>query len=991
MALNRLSNDNPLHAVESSLVSKGYPEDAKLLLDALFGGFTNCYIEVRLIKGESVLQFFYPSISAVSWGLIKGKNSEGYNCYFGVCLRKTQKGDKASVASISGLWGDVDAKNFGGGKPEALTQFQKLRPYLFPSIIVDTGHGYHPYWLLKEAELIESPQDILRLEAYMKGLAITLKGDSTSDLSRVLRIPGLINQKDAKNPCLCHIIHWEPERRFNPTDFADYQAEIRKLPKSKPQAKGDRRKHTDEFNALAIEKLLESCNFMQHCRDNAATLTEPYWWAMVHNLAVLGNPGREKIHELSAPHHKYTERETEQKIREALKAADKEIGPHTCKFIEQDLGFSCPEDCLAKKWNFKSPVVLATKLARFGNLPRIIVTNRFLREKTTDTIAAVEQANQPPRIFERGGYLVRVSQDEFGSPYIETLTESACRGFIERAANYVRVNDEGKIIPLAAPPLDIVRDYMSLPHRNLPALLNVTEIPVLRSDGTIVTGPGYDQASRLYYQPAAGLNMPTVPDNPNQKELEAAAALIQEPITDFPFDSEASRTNALAVLITPVCRPMIAGLVPLCLLDKPQPGTGAGLLSDVIAIIATGRPAVMMAPPRTDEECEKRLASILLHGQAIVTIDNIEGFLYFASLAMLLTTTTFQTRILGQTKEVRLPNRSTYVVTGNNVRLGGDLPRRCYLSRMDAREAKPWMRDPKSFKYLHLIQWVREDRGELLAAILTMARSWVAAGKPIPEGLPPLGGFEDWTDTIGGILAHAGFTDFLGNLEFMYQKADVETPQWEGFFTAWQETLGEDAVTTAQVVKAINEYEDFAGALPDKVDRDPKKINRSLGSALSRRNGARYPNGLMVTKSEKPVHHAVAWQVINYQEESEKGGVKGGVSTQNLFSYKSDREGELGELASQARALCLKTPVKKEEEEIYKNGLEHNSPNSLLATDQIGNANSPFSNDLWEGMPDHPREACHTCGGSDFWPDFKGKRFVCSRCHPKPKEIDMEV
>jgi len=531
---------------------------------------------------------------------------------------------------------------------------------------------------------------------------------------------------------------------------------------------------------------------------------------------------------------------------------------------------------------------------------------------------------------------------------------------------------------------------MSLPHRNLPALLNVTEIPVLRSDSSIVTESGYDEASRLYYEPAPGLMMPAVPDNPSRKELEAAAALIQEPITDFPFDTEASRTNALAVLITPVCRPMITGLVPLCLIDKPQPGTGAGLLSDVIAIIATGRPAVMMAPPKTDEECEKRLASILLHGQAIVTIDNVEGYLYFASLAMLLTTATFQTRILGQTKEVRLPNRCTFVVTGNNVRLGGDMPRRCYLSRMDAREARPWMRNPKSFKYQHLIQWVKEHRGQLLAAILTMARAWIAAGKPIPEGLPTLGGFEDWTDTIGGILVHTGFTDFLGNLEFMYQKADVETPQWEGFLTAWQENLGGDAVTTAQVVEAINEYGDLAGALPDTIDRDPKKINRSLAHSLARRAGVRYPNGLMVTKSEKLVHHAVAWQVINYREKPEKEGVRG-VSTKNLFSYKSDREGELGELASQARALCLKNPDKKEEEEIYKNGLEHNSPNSLLATGQIQKPNSPFSNDLWDGMPDYPHEPCPACGGSDFWPDFRGKRFVCGRCHPQPPQIDMEV
>ena len=59
-------------------------------------------------------------------------------------------------------------------------------------------------------------------------------------------------------------------------------------------------------------------------------------------------------------------RETEQKIKEALKAADKEIGPHTCLFIEQDLGFACPRDCLAKKEGVKSPAGLATRLASRG-------------------------------------------------------------------------------------------------------------------------------------------------------------------------------------------------------------------------------------------------------------------------------------------------------------------------------------------------------------------------------------------------------------------------------------------------------------------------------------------------------------------------------------------------------------------------------------------------------------------------------------------------
>ena len=750
----------------------------------------------------------------------------------------------------------------------------------------------------------------------------------------------------------------------------------------KPEAR-ERPERSDEFNTLAIEKLMESCPFMQHCRDNAATLSEPWWWPMVRILAVFGNPGRDKIHELSAPHQRYTERETDEKIKEALKAGEKEIGPHTCAFIEQDLGFACPEDCQAKSLGVRSPAGLAYKLARAAGLPILIVTNRFLREKTADTIAAVEQANIPPQIFERSGHIVRITYDEFDAPYIETLTESACRGFIERAASYVRVNDEGKTIPLPAPPLDIVRDFMSLPNRNLPALLSITEVPVLRSDGNIVTEPGYDEATHLYYQPAVGLNMPAVPDNPSQKQLETAVALIQEPIIDFPFDSEASRANALAVMMTPIYRPMIAGPVPLCLIDKPQPGTGAGLLADVIAIIATGRPAAMMAPPKNDEECEKRLTSILRHGRAVITIDNMDGYLYFASLAMILTATTVQTRILGQSEELLLPNRATYIVTGNNVRLAGDLPRRCYLSRMDAREARPWLRDPKSFKYQHLIQWVKENRGELLAAILTLARAWIQADRPIPDRAPSLGGFEDWTNIVGGILAHAGIKGFLGNLEFLYSQSDVDTAEWENFLAAWKEQFNGDLVTVAEVVKAINEYEDFSGALPNMVNRDPKKINRSLASALSKRAGVRYPNDLMITKGDKVVHHAAAWQVFNFWEGPKKGELA------NPKFDDLDTKRELGESVTPLRSCSSK----KKKGEIYEYGVELDSPDSPLATGQIGelaNENPPTLHKDPDLPPIYPTAPCPTCGCPDYWLT-DDNRWLCERCHPKPQEIDMEV
>jgi putative DNA primase/helicase len=79
---------------------------------------------------------------------------------------------------------------------------------------------------------------------------------------------------------------------------------------------------------------------------------------MISNLA-RADGGPELIHELSRPHPGYRERETEQKIEHALQDGE----PHTCQYIQQNLGFTgCPEGGCGVKAPIgfvSSPVVLA--------------------------------------------------------------------------------------------------------------------------------------------------------------------------------------------------------------------------------------------------------------------------------------------------------------------------------------------------------------------------------------------------------------------------------------------------------------------------------------------------------------------------------------------------------------------------------------------------------------------------------------------------------
>ena len=101
-------------------------------------------------------------------------------------------------------------------------------------------------------------------------------------------------------------------------------------------------------------------------------------------------------------------------------------------------------------------------------------------------------------------------------------------------------------------------------------------------------------------------------------------------------------------MMTPVLRNLIASPVPLLVIDKPKQGTGASLLANTIAIIATGEPAYMTTQPEGREkenEWRKRTTSLVLDGRQIVVIDNVEGVLRSPTLCALLTSTTWSDRI----------------------------------------------------------------------------------------------------------------------------------------------------------------------------------------------------------------------------------------------------------------------------------------------------------------------------------------------------------
>jgi hypothetical protein len=334
-------------------------------------------------------------------------------------------------------------------------------------------------------------------------------------------------------------------------------------------------------------------------------------------------------------------------------------------------------------------------------------------------------------------------------------------------------------------------------------------------------------------------------------DVDVALDVVDSAIGDFPFIDQVSKANALASMLTPIVRPAIEGPTPLALYDAPQAGTGKTLLAEVLSMIATGRAAETFSAPTDPEEWRKKITTALFTGASVVVIDNVIHRLDADSLCMALTATTIADRLFRTFDRIVLPVRCTWIATGNNIQLGGDMPRRCYWIRLDAKQSQPFWRT--GFRHADLRGWVREHRGELIGALLTIARYWYVQGRPEPKALKPLGSFESWCRTIGGMLQAAGVEGFLGNAETMFEQSDAEAVQWEAFLLALHDLFHGQPFRVSDVVDRLptrdsqlfsDDTKCLRQALPDfladAADRTGGFFQRRLGRCFAERTGRRF-------------------------------------------------------------------------------------------------------------------------------------------------------
>ena len=356
---------------------------------------------------------------------------------------------------------------------------------------------------------------------------------------------------------------------------------------------------------------------------------------------------------------------------------------------------------------------------------------------------------------------------------------------------------------------------------SLRPIVGVVECPVLRPDGSILDAPGYDPATRLYYDGTE--TFPPIPASPTRPEVEAAVKTLLELVADFPFaetlaagggtpgdGGAAHRAAWLAALLTTLGRHAIDGPTPLFRLDANSSGAGKTKLAQLMAIVATGGRVAANPWPSRAEEQEKLILSLAMAAEPIVLFDNVQSgaSLGGAALDAALTATSIKGRVLGQSRmSGDVPWRTILLATGNNLAAAGDGLRRIIPCRLETPEDRPERRTGFRIEG-DLLLWARDRRPLLVAAGLTILRGFLEAGSPTPRpALPPMD-FVAWCGLIRHAVHWATGIDPASTREAMIEEdrgAIAERGLIAGF-AELQRSVAPGGLTAAEALRHLEDH-----------------------------------------------------------------------------------------------------------------------------------------------------------------------------------------
>lgn len=160
---------------------------------------------------------------------------QGYGIFFSVNGFHGGKRTSENLTNINAFFCDIDYPDKLNRTAASIKQYKQdllmeliAEDLPIPTYIVETKNGLHVYWVLEKpiylSELNPDQQNSLRVRYRDIEEAILKKYDGdpgAKDVSRVLRIPGTLHQKDPADPFEVKIYHYTEECVYTFTEIAE--------------------------------------------------------------------------------------------------------------------------------------------------------------------------------------------------------------------------------------------------------------------------------------------------------------------------------------------------------------------------------------------------------------------------------------------------------------------------------------------------------------------------------------------------------------------------------------------------------------------------------------------------------------------------------------------------------------------------------------------------------------------------------------------------
>ncbi|GIJ51297.1 hypothetical protein Val02_81830 [Virgisporangium aliadipatigenens] len=839
---------------------------------------------------------------------------------------RTGRGGADDSAALPALWADVDIAGPGHAEHDlppdvpAVEQLLATSGLPTPTLTVHSGGGVYPIWLLDQPWVLTA-DDLDAAKALAKDWQAVIEhaaathgwryGRGVGDLARVLRVPGTINRKAGlARPCA---ITAATGQRYTVQQLQAALAAARaRIAPSAPATAALRPAElaSVERPAGAISPLddyagrhtwtdiLRSDGWTEYYSQDGIT----YWTRPGKTTGISASTnalGTDRLHVFTTSAAPLEGGESYSKG--GWLAARFHGGDHSAAaaaLAAKGYGTPLPNPAVAHREALEEilgapvpdPPPAPAGTRTIGRRPdEIDVSNSalaadWLREEAgRGRLAGLFQRRgevvHTPREGEEGYVPLGDRDDSDGPAQVRPVGDSALASRISYTYGVYKMVKKGEDYEPSPAlfPRTAARTALDVPDMlpNLRVLRGVIHSPVFRPDGTLIEEPGYDPVTGLLHLPEPGLTVPPVPELPDGGHLGAAVQLLDEMLAGFPFVSAHYRANYLGALFTPLLRAMAPPPYKLHAIEAHQPGSGKTLLANLARHIHGG---VFRAEMPDDEpELRKQITAILsITTGPIIVIDNVSGALKSSALAGLLTSAEWDDRPLGSTAWHRAVNDRLWTITGNNLSIGGDLPRRTIRTLIDPGRPNPETRT--DFAITDLEGWVKAHRAKLLHALLTIVRGWVVAGMPLPKARTT-DGYARWIQMVDGILQHAGIA---GTFDHKSTQIEVgsDDDEWGDFLVAAHRAFGDKSWTAKELLgnvdtgNLLNPGSIPLDTLPGDLESRAQKpgvvitsLAKSLGRWLMNRDG-RWANGLAVRPDGKDGQGVSLWRIQTFRDGS---------------------------------------------------------------------------------------------------------------------------